>query len=117
MTALAILLASTSLQITVWTSDTAKAQHFTLRCNPVAGTLPHRAAACRKLLGMTRPFAPTPKNVACTDIYGGPQRARITGRLRGFSVRAEFSRTNGCEIGRWERVRFLFPIAVGANGS
>jgi hypothetical protein len=47
--------------------------------------------------------------MACTAIYGGPQRARVTGRLRGYPVRATFNRTNGCEIARWDRVRFLFP--------
>lgn len=117
MTGLAILLAATSLQITVWPSEHAAPKRFTLRCNPVGGTLPHRAAACRKLQGMRAPFAATPKNVACTEIYGGPQRAVIRGRLRGVSVRASFSRKDGCEIDRWNRVRFLFPIPVGANSS
>lgn len=116
MNALAILLAATSLQISV-SSDGHAFKKYSLQCNPVAGTLPHRAAACRKLLALSAPFAPTPKNVACTEIYGGPQRALVTGRLRGRLVRAHFSRKDGCEIDRWNRVRFLFPVAVGANGS
>lgn len=116
MNALAILLAATSLQISV-SSDGHVFKKYSLRCNPVAGTLPHRAAACRKLLVLKAPFAPTPKNVACTQLYGGPQRALVTGRLRGVLVRAHFSRKDGCEIDRWNRVRFLLPVPVGANSS
>jgi hypothetical protein len=57
---------------------------------------------------------PSSKRV-CTQIYGGPQEALVTGRFRGHSVRAHFSRQDGCEIGRWDRVRFLFPGAVSAS--
>ncbi len=113
---LAALVASTSLHITVWPNgpDSAK-RAWTLRCAPVGGTLPHRATACRRLLGMTRPFRPVPKDAACTEIYGGPQTAFVTGRLQGRRVRASFNRHDGCEIGRWDRVRFLFPIATGVR--
>ena len=64
---------------------------------------------------LNRPFAPTPKNVACTQIYGGPQKALVTGRFRGTLVRASFSRTDGCELARWNRVRFLFPGVAASN--
>jgi len=113
----AILVASTSLNVTVWPERQGQPgkRTYTLRCAPLGGTLPKRAEACTKLAGMTRPFAPVPKNTACTDLYGGPQEALVTGRLRGYSVRATFSRTNGCEIGRWNRVRFLFPGSTNGN--
>jgi Subtilisin inhibitor-like len=112
----AILLASTSLHVTVWPngSTSMPSRTYTLTCAPVGGTLPHPAAACAKLARLEHPFAPTPKNVACAEIYGGPQEALVTGRFRGRLVRARFSRREGCEIARWSRVRFLFPIAVGA---
>jgi hypothetical protein len=108
----AVLVATTSLSITVWPSgegDPAGKHTYTLRCAPARGTLPQRASACKKLLALKRPFAPTPRNVACTAIYGGPQEALVTGRFRGKIVRARFNRKNGCEIARWNRVRFLFP--------
>ena len=107
----AILVASTSLQITVWPHGQSQpGKHvYTLRCAPAGGTLPRRAAACTSLMRLTRPFAPTPTNVACTQIYGGPQEALVTGRLRGKLVRARFGRKDGCEIARWNRVAFLFP--------
>lgn len=108
----AILLASTSLHITVWPNEAAlRGKSYTLFCNPVGGTLPHRAAACRQLGRLKAPFAPTPQNVACSEIYGGPQKAVVVGRFRGRSVRATFNRRDGCEIERWNRVAFLFPAA------
>ena len=119
MTALAILLAATSLHITVWPNgegNTPK-RAYTLRCAPVGGTLPHRAAACRRLAALKAPFAPTPKNLACTEQYGGPQQALVTGRFRGHLIRARFSRKDGCEISRWSRVAFLFPGAVASADS
>jgi hypothetical protein len=115
MTILAAILvvASTSLHITVWPDGTGQPAKkvYTLKCAPVGGTLPKRAAACTKLLRATRPFAPTPQGMACTMIYGGPQEALVTGQFRGKLVRARFSRKDGCEIARWNRVLFLFPGA------
>ena len=69
MKLLAALVASTSLHVTVWPhGPDGPKRAWTLRCTPVAGTLPHRAAACRRLLRMTRPFRPVPKDAACTEI-------------------------------------------------
>jgi hypothetical protein len=56
-------------------------------------------------------FAPVPGNVACTGVYGGPETARVTGTLRGESIDARFSRTNGCEISRWAEVAGLLGAA------
>jgi hypothetical protein len=112
----AILVASTSLHITVWPTGQGQPgkRVYTLQCGSrVGGTLPKRAAACTKLMRVERPFAPTPSGVACTQIYGGPQEALVTGRFRGKPVRARFTRNDGCEIARWSRVRFLFPGPVG----
>ena len=41
---------------------------------------------------------PPDKQRACTQIYGGPETARITGTIDGETVARRFSRTNGCEI-------------------
>jgi Subtilisin inhibitor-like len=108
-----LVVASTSLHITVWPDGMAQPAKnvYTLKCAPVGGTLPKRAAACTKLLRVDRPFAPTPRGTACTMIYGGPQEALVTGRLRGKLVRAHFGRKDGCELARWSRVQFLFPGA------
>ncbi len=57
-----------------------------------------------------RLFAPISPKVACTDIYGGPQRARVTGVVESKRVWATFSRMNGCHIERWAKVSpWLLP--------
>ena len=113
----AVLLASTSLHITVWPTGAGNPgkKEYTLRCTPAAGTLPKPGAACTRLLQLRSPFAPRPRAVACTQIYGGPATAFVTGRFRGDLVRARFSRKDGCEIARWNRVRFLFPGVASAS--
>jgi hypothetical protein len=66
------------------------------------------AQACGKLLAAGRAiFAPTPRGMACTMIYGGSQEALVTGTLDGQKVWARFRRRDGCEISRWNRVAFL----------
>jgi hypothetical protein len=56
-------------------------------------------------------FEPTPGNVACTQQYGGPEKATVTGTLRGEEVDASFSRENGCEIARWQDAQELLDLA------
>jgi len=84
-------------------------REWTLRCGQPDGTLPAPGRACKRLAALKEPFAPVPMQVACTEIYGGPQVAEVRGTFRSHMVRARFTRTNGCEIARWNRVRFLFP--------
>jgi hypothetical protein len=63
---------------------------------------------CRRLAGLTaEQLAPVPADAACTQIYGGPGVARVSGRLRGRPVDARFELSNGCEIERWDRNRVL----------
>jgi hypothetical protein len=99
----------TRLRIAVQASATASVRVVTLRCNPPGGTVVHPAQACRRLLSAGRAiFAPTPPGTACTQIYGGPEKALVTGTVAGVRVWARFSRRDGCEISRWNRVAFLF---------
>lgn len=101
------------LRIAVWPQGRGSGKpvrRFKLHCNPLRGNLPHGDRACYFLAVASRPFAPVPPHPACTQIYGGPQVARVLGRLRGRPVDATFRRTNGCETARWERVAFLFPV-------
>jgi hypothetical protein len=70
---------------------------------------PSPSTSCRKLAALAdNPFAPTPPGTACTQIYGGPQEALVTGTFRGRRVWARFSRRDGCAIARWNRLSFLF---------
>ena len=105
--------AVTALTITVWPQGLdGPSDRWTLRCGPTGGTLPVRVAACRKLNSLSAPFAPVGKERVCTEIYGGPGVARVTGWFRGRKLWVEFRRRNGCEIDRWERVRPLLPRAA-----
>jgi len=58
-------------------------------------------------------FEPVPAETACTEIFGGPETATITGNLAGEPVEGEFSRANGCEIERFDRfvplLQSVFP--------
>ena len=85
---------------------------WTLRC-PAGGTLPDAAGACSKLAQIEDPFAPVPKGTACTEIYGGPELADVSGTFDGKPVNTQFSRGNGCEIEHWKKVGFLFPGVAG----
>lgn len=108
----------TSLTITAWPEGTdGPRRSWTLRCNPVGGTLPRRADACRRLAALPNAFAPIPRNAVCTAIYGGPQVARVTGTFKGRRIWTTFARRNGCDIARWDRHKFLLPIAVGGVGA
>jgi hypothetical protein len=103
----------TSLRIAFWQDGTGAMPDavWTLRCRPARGSLKRPAYACRRLAAAeSRLFAPISPNVACTEIYGGPQRALVTGVLDGKRIWATFSRTNGCEIARWAKVSpWLLP--------
>ena len=101
----------TDLKITVWPAgrDEGDSKTYTLRCGPAGGTLPKVATACSKLGPMLRPFGPVARTAVCTEQYGGPQQALVTGKFEGRSVWAMFSATNGCQISRAKRVAFLLP--------
>ncbi len=94
---------TTDLRILVSRQPGAGRHTYTLRCGPPGGTHPRPAAACRLLRRLPHPFAPLPANAMCAEIYGGPQTATVTGTWRGEPVHAQFRRTNGCEIARWDR--------------
>jgi hypothetical protein len=99
--------AETSLRITYW-DDSARPSasvSWTLLCNPARGTLARPVVACRRLADAgPKLFAPLRKDIACTQIYGGPQQARVVGTVAGARIWATFTRTDGCQIARWSRI-------------
>ena len=103
----------TAVTITYWPdgSKTGEKDVWTLRCHPAAGTVARPAVACRRLEGGGRKLvAPVPASSICTQIYGGPQVARIIGQIEGRRVFARFTRENGCHIARWNRLApWLLP--------
>ena len=48
-------------------------------------------------------FEPTPRETACTQQFGGPETAKVTGTFDGREIDAEYNRANGCEIARWAK--------------
>jgi hypothetical protein len=101
------LTADLRIEISIRGSE-APTKVWTLHC-PSGGTLPAAATACSKLAEVKDPFAPVPKGTACTQIYGGPEIAHVSGTFNGERVDTKFSRGDGCELERWNRVGFLFP--------
>ncbi|NAZ77980.1 hypothetical protein GTQ99_21590 [Kineococcus sp. T13] len=90
---------------------------WTLTCSAdgtAGGDHPDAAAACAALGALADPFAPVPRGTACTQVYGGPQRASVSGRWAGRDVSATFERTDGCEISRWDRLAALLQPGAGA---
>jgi hypothetical protein len=54
--------------------------------------------------------------VACTEIYGGPDVATITGSVDGEPVDATVTRSNGCEIARWDALEPVLGEPSGLVG-
>jgi uncharacterized protein YceK len=73
---------------------------------------PDPDAACAHLEELDDPFTPLPDDVACTEQFGGPQTARVTGRWDGEPVDLELSRTDGCRIAQWDGLGPLLPIPI-----
>lgn len=89
---------------------------------PFAGTLDCRGTpsgtgmfattateACRQVIAHPRVFETVRADPArvCTEIYGGPQRAKITGTVSATPVDLEVTRTDGCGIDDWSRLEWL----------
>ncbi len=66
---------------------------------------PTDSTACGAAAGVSAAdVADTPRDTACTQLYGGPEEASIRGKIRGADIDATFNRSDGCQISRWEKV-------------
>ena len=86
----------------------------TLSCDWVGGTSsgthPQAERACADLQAAVRagtPFAPVPPDAMCTQQYGGDAVVEVTGAVLAVDgapvdVAATFTRTDGCQIGRFD---------------
>jgi len=103
--------AATSLSIALWPEGRAEdvVRRWSLRCGPVGGTHTRRASACTRLAGLERPFAVPRQPEICTQEYGGPAQAVITGRHRGQEIWIQLSLSDGCKIYRFKKLEFLVP--------
>ena len=90
-----------ALTITVWPQGTdGPSRMHVVRCP--------RDQVCARLARVSDPFAPVPRGIACTQIYGGPQVALVRGTYMGRRAWARFRRSDGCQVHRWDRIAFLF---------
>src|SRR5919106_260237 len=98
----------TTLTISVWPEGRAAGKPTVRRLEcPAQASDP----ACARLAELgPEAFAPVPGDAACTQIYGGPQEARVEGAIDGTPIDADLSRSNGCEIARWDDVRAIMPV-------
>jgi hypothetical protein len=101
------------LQVEVDPGDGSAAKRYELSCaGSPGGTLPDAAAACTHLAALADPFAPLPTDVACSQVFSGPQKAHVTGRWHGGGVDLRLSRTDGCRTAQWDSLGPLLPGAL-----
>jgi Subtilisin inhibitor-like len=97
--------------VTFWPEGKGGPSHEgTLTCEPAGGTHPSPDKACLLLASDPEALEPVPADMACTMIYGGPEEASVVGVVNGEEVDAAFSRTNGCELDRWDRMAPLLQL-------
>ena len=101
-----------------------KVASATLTCDGTeahgTGFLAQRAPEhCRTTRDLERLLrSPGVADRVCTQIYGGPQTAHISGTLAGHAVERDLGRHNGCEIADWRRAAPLLDasgIRAGAG--
>lgn len=108
------------LSIMVKPAESDPALNYTLVCKdgvPAAeSSHPTAAAACTALKTNPAALSPAPRaaDQACTQQYGGPQQATVTGMVDGTPVDASFGRRDGCEISQWNDAKDILGSAGGA---
>ncbi|EMY35703.1 hypothetical protein D477_002923 [Arthrobacter crystallopoietes BAB-32] len=91
----------------------------TFRCEdsqPVEGTtIREPEAACAALEQHSQDVffsLPDPER-SCTQEYGGPAQAHVTGTINGREVDKRFSLTDGCKISEWNSMQALLGGPAG----
>ena len=96
--------------VVVGTDGSGARVSWRLTCDPPGGDHPDPEAACRVLAeGGDAALPAVRKDRVCTQVYGGPETATVSGTWRGRPVVSSFSRTDGCQIARWDALAALLP--------
>lgn len=109
------------LAIMVKPSESEPALNYTLVCKDGApadeSSHPSAAAACTALKDNPAVLSPAPRSTdqACTQQYGGPQQATVTGIVDDSPVDVSFARRDGCEIGLWNAAKDVIGSAGGVS--
>ena len=114
-----------SIELTIVLTESPGAAPLTFRLvshGPTpdpSSTLPDPAAALAAVeLGDGKILFPVPDpRRVCTEQYGGPQTAVVTGWYKGRAVNTSFKRTDGCEIARWQAAAPLLGGLGGGSGA
>ncbi len=107
---------NTSVAVT-FTNKQGKTQKASLNCDqkPVVSTgfLKEEKAAslCKtiKRLGASFGVQKEPDRI-CAQVFVGPERAHVTGRINGREVDVRFTRSNACEANDWDKVPLFPPL-------
>ena len=97
--------------------DSEPALTYTLTCRGGAPTdesrHPYPAQACEVLRNDPEVLMPQSrsKDVVCTQQYGGPQTANVTGVVDGIRVDISFALRDGCEISQWNAAESILGPA------
>ncbi len=118
---ISIIAAQTDLDITVWPDgkDKGEPKRYTLSCPEPSGVHPDPEKACEAVYDLNaEDFEPVSPDAICTEIYGGPQQARLEGTFAGgddvVPVALDLSRENGCQIDLWDRFAKIVPQPAGS---
>jgi hypothetical protein len=82
----------------------------------VTGFLTHRSAPllCARGRELRAFLADGPdRGRLCSQVYGGPDRALVRGRIGPTPIRRWFGRADGCQIADWSRAGVLLPRPRG----
>jgi hypothetical protein len=114
-------LAVGTLEITIQHPD-AEPVTYIIGCQGDTATLQGEVtidanAACAALVRsdvLGRLVDGPPADQICTEIYGGPDTARLAGEIDGRTIDATIDRANGCGIDDWDRLLVaVLPPALG----
>jgi hypothetical protein len=105
------------LTITATLDDGAEERRVVLTCpadDSTAALWPGGAVVAEACAALADPevldaLRPPPADQVCTEVYGGPEVATVTGTVAGAPVDARVDRTNGCGIARWDVLAPLLP--------
>ena len=108
------------LSIMVKPTENGVPSNFTLVCQngtPAAESQhPDAGTACTALKGNAAILSPTKAaDQVCTQQYGGPQQATVSGVVDGKPVEASFSLRDGCEISAWNAAKDVLGSGAGAG--
>lgn len=108
------------LAVTVKAGEGGRTVNYTLVCQngvPAAESQhPAAAAACAALKANAALLSPAPRptDKACTQQYGGPAEATVSGSVDGKPVETEFTLRDGCLIAQWKAAKDVLGSPDGA---